>query len=132
MTSNIWNISDMHKVCEIRANNPSASLLETFARNWPFILTIKQRNDRNIFWRTEMKVQNYRDKSATRFLKLVVFSISSKNFIIELVQWNSYQFCLASFSDSEILCFFPLIYFGNNLSVNVLKSLCQDILLCKW
>ena len=33
---------------------------------------------------------------------------------IELTQGNSYQLYLASFSDSGILCFFPLSYNGNN------------------
>ena len=37
VTSNIWNISDMAKVWEIRANTPSVSLFETFASNRSFI-----------------------------------------------------------------------------------------------
>lgn len=37
---------------------------------------------------------------------MVIFFISSKHFITELAQGSSYQFCLASFSESEILCFF--------------------------
>ena len=37
MTSNIWNILDMDKVCEIRANTPFASLFESLASKWSFI-----------------------------------------------------------------------------------------------
>ena len=44
------------------------------------------------------------------FKKLVIFSISSNYFLIELAQENSYLFCLASFSDLGISGFFPLSY----------------------
>ena len=54
------NISDMRKVCEIRANTSSVSLFETFVSNWPLIYnyheTIKQWDKRNILWRMEMNV----------------------------------------------------------------------------
>ena len=63
--------------------------------------------------------------------KLVIFLKSCKHFIKELVLGNSYRFCLASFTESGILSLFPLIYNGNKLLVNHLKTLCQDILLCK-
>ena len=54
------------------------------------------------------------------FEKLVIFTICS---LIELAQRSSYQFCLTSFSDFQILNFFPLSYNGNNLSVKLLKWL---------
>ena len=63
--------------------------------------------------------------------KLVIFLKSCKPFIKEFVLGNSYRFCLASFTESGILSLFPLIYNGNKLLVNHLKTLCQDILLCK-
>ena len=64
-------------------------------------------------------------KAQQDFKKLIIFSISSKHFIVEVAQGNSHQFYLASFSDSGILCFFTLSYNGNNLSVKLLKSLFQ-------
>ena len=64
-------------------------------------------------------------------IKPVIFSKSSKRFIMEFALGNSYRFCLTSFSKSGILSLFPLSYNRNKLSVKHLKSLCQDILLCK-
>ena len=65
------------------------------------------------------------------FKEPLMFSKSYKNFVKELAQGISCQSCLASFSGSGIFCFFPGSYNGNNLSVKLLKSPCQDILLCK-
>ena len=57
---NVWNISNMDKVCEIRTNAPSVSLSETFSSNRHFIFnyhqTIKQWDKRNILWRIEINV----------------------------------------------------------------------------
>ena len=64
--------------------------------------------------------------------KPVIFSKSSKHFIVELALGNLYRFCFASSLELEILRLFPRIYNGNKLSVKLLKSLCQDILLWKW
>ena len=65
------------------------------------------------------------------YYRLVIFLISSKHFVIEFAQGDSYQFCLISFSDSGILSFFPLSYNGKNLSLKFLKTLYQYILFCK-
>ena len=61
----------------------------------------------------------------------MAFLKSSEHFIIELAQENSHQFSFASFPEQGILRFFPQSYNGNNLSVKLLKPLCQDISLCK-
>ena len=63
--------------------------------------------------------------------KPVILSKSSKHFITELAQGNSYSFCLASFSEWGILRLIILSYTGSNLSVKVLNSLCQEILSVK-
>ena len=46
MTSDIWNISNMNEICEIRVTSPYISLFEPFESNRPFICdqhqTIKQ------------------------------------------------------------------------------------------
>ena len=65
------------------------------------------------------------------YKNLSVFSKCSNFFIIELPLGNLYRFCLASFSKSVVLSLFPLSYKGNKLSVKLLKSLYQDILLRK-
>ena len=64
-----------------------------------------------------------------RFLKTNRFLEVLSEFLAELAQENSQQFCLFLFSESGILGFFPLVYYGNNLSVNIFKSPFKDILL---
>ena len=131
---NIWNISDMDKVCEIRASTLSVSLFEAFASNRPFICnyhhTIKQWDKWEIFCEGLRWICKLLEINAQQdFYKPVIFSISSKHFIIEIAQGNSCQFCFKF--GSGVLCFFPLIYNGNNLSVKLLKALCQHVLFCK-
>ena len=63
MASDIWNISDMDKICMVTTNPPPPpSLLESFASNQPFIFknqqNIKQWDKRNILWEIEMKEKN--------------------------------------------------------------------------
>ena len=65
------------------------------------------------------------------FLKPAVFSKSSKSFVIELAQESPYRFYLASFLESGILSFFSLSFNWETLFVKLLRSLCQEILLCK-
>ena len=77
---------------------------------------------------------NHFEKNGQKHLqKPVIFLKSSNNphFTIELALGTSYRFCLALFSELRILSLFPLSYNGNKLSIKFLKSLCQDILLCK-
>ena len=61
MASDIWNISDMDKICMV-TTNPPPPLLESFASNQPFIFknqqNIKQWDKRNILWEIEMKEKN--------------------------------------------------------------------------
>ena len=68
-----------------------------------------------------MNVLTFQDTCIERFLKTFHFLEISKYFGKELVQGSSYQFCLASFSDSGILCF--LSYNRNKL---VAETFCHD------
>ena len=52
-----------------------------------------------------------------------IFLKSSKYCIIQFTQGNLHYFCLASLLNREF--FFSLSHNGNNLSVKVLKQLCQ-------
>ena len=66
------------------------------------------------------------------FSKLVIFSIASKYFIIDLPQGNSHYFTVAyHYCNRELCTFFPLSYRKSKLSVKLRKSLCKDIWLCR-
>ena len=68
---NIWNISDMGEVCEIRASIPSVSLSETFASNRPFICNytklssneIREKFCEGLKWMGKLFEKNVRDKT---------------------------------------------------------------------
>ena len=142
--ANNRNNSDMNKLCEIRANTPSVFLnlkhLKPLQAINPSFVTITKLSSsekwktfcEGLRWMWKLSEINYCVKSVQiqkklriwtfftqwntqqDFWKLIIFSITSKHFIIELAQRNSYQFCLVSYSDSGILCLFPLSYNGSN------------------
>ena len=132
MTSNIWNISDKDKICEIRPPFLYLKDLQAIDPSFVTIIKLSSNEIRETFceglkWMYKLfEIYAWQD-----FWKLAVFSISSKHFIIELAQGNLHQFCLASFLDLGILYFFRLSYNGNNLSVKLSKSLCEYILFCQ-
>ena len=115
---------------------PSSFLFETFASSWLslFVTITKPLSNKTgqticegLKWMGKLfEITEQKDLK-----KPVIFLKFSMQFIKELAQKNTHQFCLASFSESGILGFLPLSYNKNNLSVKFLNSLCQDILLCK-
>ena len=121
------------KVCESFQFRQSKNTCSALWSVWMFFAFLdKRRPNTCCLWEGLKWICKFFEINAQQdFLKLVIFSIFSKHFLIELTQGNSYQICLVSYSDSGILCFFPLSYNGNNLSVKLLKSLCQYILLFK-
>ena len=63
--------------------------------------------------------------------KPVIFLKSSKYFIIKIALGKSYRLCFASFSELGIFSLCSLSLNGDKLSVKLLHSPYQDILLCK-
>ena len=114
---------------------PYIFFFETFPSNQPFIcITITKplsSKTGKTFCEGLKWMCKLFEKNGQRLQKPVIFWKSCKHFTIELVLGNSYRFCLASCLELGILSLFPLNYNGNKLSVKLLKSLCQDILLCK-
>ena len=136
MTTGSWNISNMTEISKIKANMPVLFLLEKFSSMWPFIYrhhqTIKQQYRRNILWRRiEINMLSFRDSWTKRFLKIYHF--------LKVLDTFYYWICtgkLISVLFSFLFGFgnfvpFSLSYNRNNLSVNLLKLLCQQILFCK-
>ena len=61
---------------------------------------------------------------------LKLTKVSKSYFIKELAQGNSCQFDFDSLLESGIVCFITMSYNKNNLLVEILRSLCQSVLLC--
>ena len=74
-----------------------------------------------------MNAYIFRDKWTIRFIKTYRFSGNPLNiFFFFLALGHSYQFCLASNLELGVWCFFPLIYYRNENTIEIeMKILCK-------
>ena len=115
------------KHARLEQTTTSVSLIETFESSRLFICnhqqTINKRGEtfcEGLKWVCKLfEINGQKD-----FQKPAIFSKSSKHFVKELAQGNSYKFSLASFLESGILDFSPLSHSENKLPVKLWKSLC--------
>ena len=95
VANNLWNISNVNKICKIRANIPPVfPYLNNLQANWFLFVTITKllsSKKGEILWKGLKWIckhfEIYRRKD---FLKAPVFRTFSKLFIIELVQGNAH------------------------------------------
>ena len=127
----------MDEICKIRTNMALHFLNWNICKQLAlhYVTTTKPLSNKTggtFFWRIKMKVWTFR----VRWTPISYSPLSGKL----PFSWNSPSIWLknlhretrlVSFLESRILFFATLTYSGNNLSVKILKSLCQDILLCK-
>ena len=129
MTDNIWNISDLNKICEIIASAPLRFLILKHLQviDISFLTITKPLTNKEgetfcerLKWMRKLYKINGQKKP-------VIFSKSSKHFITELAQENSHCFILASFRNRELWAVFLWVITEETFD----KSVCQEILLCR-
>ena len=102
MASDIWNISNMNEIRNIRANIPLHFLFLKHLQgiNYSFVTIVKSLSNEigETFCEGFRWMGKFFEKSGQKYLeKPNTFSKSSRYFIIELALGNSHWFCLTSF-----------------------------------